>query len=689
VSGRTLGIDVGGTFTDFVVLDEDGSVSVFKRLTTPSDPAEGVLSGTAELAAAHDLALGDVERILHGTTLVSNSLIERRGARTALVSTRGFRDVLEIGNEARYDLYDLSLVRPEPLVERPLRFEVGGRILADGSVHEELDPSEVGGVAGELLELGVESVAVSLLNSYVNPAHEVAVREAIAAAAPELDISLSAEVAPEWREFERSSTVAANAFVRPLVRSYLSRLERGFTALGLTAPLYVVLSQGGVTSVDVAVRLAVQLVESGPAGGVIAASFFAARLGLEDVVSFDMGGTTAKVSLVQGGEPLKVPSFEVARVARFKRGSGLPLQVPTIELVEIGAGGGSIGRYDQLGLLQVGPESSSADPGPACYGRGGTAATVTDADLHLGFLDPEYFVGGEMQLYQGLAEEALARLGEDGGLDADACARGIFEVVNDQMALAVRTHIVERGQDPRRLTIVAFGGAGPVHAYEVARLLGTPRLIYPPAAGVASALGFLAAPFSVDLAATDPGRLGELDWAAAEARLAGLEGEARELLADVSGDGPLEFDRRADMRYAGQGYSVPVPLPGRPLGPADAEPLAAAFADAYGERFGATLPGAEIEALHWRLTARVPREPAVLHAPEASAEEARCGSRPAYFPELGERVEAAVWRRAALAPGDEVAGPALVEERETTIVIGPSGHGTCDELGNLVVELSP
>lgn len=686
MNGRALGIDVGGTFTDFVALEGDGTLTIHKRLTTPSDPSDGVLAGARDLADARG-GIADVERILHGTTLVSNSLIERRGARTALVATRGFRDVLEIGREARYDLYDLALERPLPLIPRSLRLEIGGRLRADGRELEPLDPAELEALAARLAELEVESVAVALLHAYANPAHERAVAAALGASAPALDVTLSSDVAPEWREYERSSTAAASAFVRPLVRRYLARLEAGLAALDAPERLYVVLSQGGVTSVESATELAVQLVESGPAGGVLAAAFFGRRARLADVVSFDMGGTTTKVSLVRGGEPLKVPDFEVARVARFKRGSGLPLQVPTIELVEIGAGGGSIGRLDARGLLAVGPQSASADPGPACYGRGGEEATVTDADLLLGFLDPDYFVGGEMALYRERAEQALARLGARAGLDADGCARGVFEVVNNQMALAVRTHIVERGQDPRRFSMVAFGGAGPVHAYEVARLLGAPQVIYPPAAGVASALGFLAAPFAIDLVRTGPGRLGALDWAAVAERYDELEREARRLLGADGAGGELVLERRVDMRYAGQGYAVQVELPAGRLGPEHVGGLRAAFDAAYEDRYGACLPEADVEALHWRLTASVAREPVRLGVAEPAAGDPIKGAREAYFPECGERLLATVWSRPRLETGQLIAGPALVEERETTIVIGPAGRARVDDLGNVVVAL--
>jgi N-methylhydantoinase A len=674
---RSIGIDVGGTFTDFVAVDERGRVAVLKHLTTPADPSVAVLDGSRRLGGEAANAPGDADRIVHGTTLVANSLIERRGARTALVTTAGFRDTLEIGRESRYDLYDLDLERPEPLVPRPLRLEVRERIRADGSVLEPLEAAEAERLAGELRELGVESVAISLINAYANPAHEHLIADAILRDAKEIEVTLSSDVAPEWREYERTSTAAANAFVKPLVRRYLARLEQGFEDLGAGGRLYVVLSHGGMTSAGVAAELAVQLVESGPAGGVMAASFFGRRVGLADLISFDMGGTTTKVSLIRGGVPLQVPELEVARVARFKRGSGLPLKIPAIELVEIGAGGGSLGRIDTLGLLKVGPQSAGADPGPACYARGGTEPTVTDADLALGLLDPGYFLGGAMELERERADEALERLGAAIGLDAEACARGIFDIVNGQ-----------RGEDPRRFTLVAFGGAGPVHAYEVARRLGLSRIVCPPAAGVASALGFLVSPFAVDLVRTYPGRLGAMDWEGVVGRYREMESQARELLARAGASlEELASARSVDMRYAGQGYTVPVPLPDGPLAEGLETPLRKAFDLAYERRFGLHLETAPAEALHWRLSAHVPLASPSLAFVQTSDGDPVKGEREAYFPELGGFTTCSVYDRYRFAAGLRVAGPALIEERESTIVIGPSAEVEADELGNLLITL--
>jgi len=681
-----LGIDVGGTFTDFVAVDDTRRVSVFKSLTTPADPSVGVIDGAVLFAARRGASLADATRIIHGTTLVANSLIERRGARTALTTTVGFGDVLEIGREARYDLYDLNLERPAPLVARPLRFEIPERILADGTIAMPLREADARALAWRLREAGVESVAVCLLHAYANPVHEQRLAEVIRREAPAIDVTLSSEVAPEWREYERGSTAAANAYVRPLVRRYLRHLEAAFAERGASGRLYVVLSHGGLTSADVAAEMPVQMVESGPAGGVVAAAYFSRRRGLADLISFDMGGTTAKVSLVLGGEPLRASECEVARVARFKRGSGLPLKVPSIELIEIGTGGGSIAHADPLGLLKVGPESAGADPGPACYGRGGDRPTVTDADLCLGLLDPAYFLGGAMPLYRDRAEAALAGLGRWLGIGADRCARGVFEIVNRQMALAMRTHVVERGRDPRRFTLVAFGGAGPVHAYEVARHLGISRILYPPAAGVASALGFLVSPFVVDAVRTYPGRLGRLDWDAVAARFADMDAQVMALLRRADADvDRITMERRVDMRYAGQGYEVAVDLPPGQLGREMEVPLRRAFDAAYTRRYGTHLSTVDAEAVHWRLAARVLSEDIDIQFAVPADGDAAKPSRRAFFPELGDYARAAVVDRYRLAPGAMVQGPALVEEGESTIVVGPSAAAEVDGVGNLLV----
>jgi N-methylhydantoinase A/oxoprolinase/acetone carboxylase beta subunit len=683
-----LGIDVGGTFTDFVGIDASGRISVHKQLTTPADPSESVLSGAAEITRSADLPLDRVERIVHGTTLVANSLIERRGARTALLSTVGFADTIQLGREVRYDLYDLGIVLPEPLVPRTLRLEVHERVRADGSVLQPLTLEEMQRVAVSVRDADVDSVAIALLNSYINPVHERMLGEVLARELPELDITLSSTVAPEWREYERSNTAAANAFVRPLVRRYLARLQSEFRGRTMRERLNVVLSHGGMASAGVAAEMAIQLVESGPAGGAMAAAYFGRRLGIDDLVSFDMGGTTTKACLIRNGRPSLAAELEVARVARFKRGSGLPLRIPALELVEVGAGGGSIGHIDSVGLLRVGPQSAGADPGPACYGRDGEEPTVTDADLVLGLLDPGYFLGGEMALDVARAEAALSRVGSRLELDAHATAMGMFEIVNNHMALALQTHVVEQSEDPRSFAMVAFGGAGPVHAYDVARRLGIATVICPPGAGVASALGFLVAPFATDLVRTYPARLDALDWDGVSERYAEMTAEAEDLLARSGVDANVDVTRRVDMRYAGQGYTVSVELPAGELDAGLADRLRAEFVETYERRFGSRLEHGEPEALHWRLTASVPTDvgdPAFERGPGGSS---LVGEREAYFPEARAVVPCAVYDRYALSAGETIPGPALVQERESTVVVGPGGTATCDELGNLLVTVT-
>jgi N-methylhydantoinase A len=478
----------------------------------------------------------------------------------------------------------------------------------------------------------------------------------------------------------------ANAFVRPLLRRYLTKLERGFTAMGAPERLFVMMSQGGLASAAVAADSAVRLVESGPVGGVLAAGFFGRRAGLSDMIAFDMGGTTSKISVIESGAPLKVTELEVARASRFKRGSGLPLKVPSVELIEIGAGGGSIGRRDGMGLMKVGPQSAGADPGPACYGRGGTEPTVTDADLQLGFIDPGYFLGGKMVLRPDLAEAALAGLGKEFGFDATRCAAGLLEIVNRQMALAMRTHVVERGHDPRRFTLIATGGAGPVHAYEVARHLGIGHILFPPAAGVASSLGFLVAPISVDLVRTFRSVLGSVQWEAVLNRYQEMEQEAREWLRRVGAEPhAARFIRRVDMRYAGQGYEVPVDLPDGALDEGIEPALRESFDAAYRRRFGTSLTSAPAEALHWRLEVSIeaPEIELAFNAPGHGG--SLKGTRLTWFAEFGEFRTCPVHDRYRLGHGSEISGPALIEERESTIVIGPSANATVDPTGNVVL----
>jgi N-methylhydantoinase A len=687
-----VGIDIGGTFTDLIAFDErTGALSIGKVLTTPSAPARGVETGLAETLANASEEPGAVGGIVHGTTLVTNALIERKGATTALVTTEGFRDAIEIRREGRYDLYDLSLEMPPPLAPRRRRLEVTERILADGTVLTPLDLAQVPELVVRLRAVGAEAVAIALLHAYRNPAHERALGEALAVAAPDLVLSLSSEVVAEMGEYERASTTLANVYVRPIVERYLGELEERLRASGMGAvPLLIMLSSGGTATVETARRFPIRLIESGPAAGALAAAHYGALIGRHNLLSFDMGGTTAKACLIDGGEPSVAADFEVARVYRFKRGSGLPVRVPVIEMIEIGAGGGSIARVDSLGLLKVGPDSAGAEPGPACYGRGGTLPTVTDADLLLGYLDPRFFLGGRMALDRAAAEAAVAPLAAQLGLDPLAAAWGIHQVVNENMAGAARIHAVERGVDPRGRAVFAFGGAGPVHAYRVAEILRAPELIVPLGAGVTSALGFLVAPLAFDYVRSYPAPLDQLDWEHANALLAEMtdEGCATLTAAGVPASA-LTIRRSAELRYRGQGHEVPVPLPDGLLTVDSLPILEASFAEVYRRLYGRIADGVPLEAVSWRVVVSGPRPTLDLRAPAGGVTDARQaikGERPIYLPERGEHTPVPIYDRYALAPGATFEGPAIVEERESTAIIG-GGTIRIDDYRNLIVAL--
>jgi 5-oxoprolinase (ATP-hydrolysing) len=686
-----IGLDIGGTFTDLVLLDDaTGAIRLHKVLTTPEDPAEAALSGLRDLCRAASIGLEAVHLLVHGTTLVTNAIIERTGARTALLVTRGFRDILEMGKEQRYDIYDLFLRFPEPLVPRRWRLEVDERVDRDGRILAPLDPAQVRAAARVLSAQGVQSVAVSFLHAYANPAHEQAVRALLREEFPHLGVSLSSEVDPEIREYERTCTTVCNAYVQPLVDRYLSRMEAALADRGFRGRFYLMQSSGGTIAPETARRLPVRLLESGPAGGALVTAFFGEHLGRRDLVAFDMGGTTAKMCLIRDGRPEVAPAIEAARVHRFKRGSGLPVTVPVIDMMEIGAGGGSIARADSLGLLRVGPQSAGAAPGPACYGRGGRDATVTDACLVLGYFDPGSFLGGAMPLDRGAALAALERLGAQVGLDPVAAAWGVHQIVSENMAAAARVYLIERGQDPRRFAMVAFGGAGPAHASRVARTLGLREVIVPPASGVASALGLLVAPTSFDLVHSLPGLLDDLDWAAVDALYAGMEARGRAMLAE-SGVPPEQVTclRRAEMRLVGQFHDIEVGVPGGRLAAEAAPRLALAFEAEYRRRYGAFLAGRQIQVLNWRVLVCGPA-PAVHLAhepadPRADASRALRGRRQAYFPEAEGFVEVPVYDRSLLRPGAAVAGPAIVEEREATTVAGPGDTLRVDTFHNLLL----
>ncbi len=683
--GLRIGVDVGGTFTDFVLVDEArGRVLTGKRLTTPDDPGRAILDGIARLLEEAGEALGGVRQVVHGTTLVTNTVIERKGARIGLITTRGFRDNLEMGREMRYDLYDLALEKPEPLVPRPRRHVVTERLDAAGQVRLPLDEAEARAAARALKAQGVEAVAVCLLHAYLDATHERLVGAILAEELPGVPVTLSSEVAPEIREYERANTACVNAYVLPLMRRYLGALERDLAARGMEGRLHLMLSAGGLCTVRHAMANPVQLIESGPAAGATAAMHVGRGAGLAEMISFDMGGTTAKMCLIEGGEAEHATGFEAARVRRFRKGSGLPLKVPVIDLIEIGAGGGSIAAVNAMGLLTVGPRSAGSVPGPVCYGRGGTEPTVTDADLLLGYLSPEYFLGGEMGLDRASVERAMEeRLAKPLGMSVLDVAAGIHAVVNENMAAATRMYIAEKGRDPRRYTLLAFGGAGPVHAYGLARLLKLPRILVPAGAGVASALGFLVAAPAIDLVRGGVRRLSAVEFAEVAGQFAAMEAEARALLEETgAAPGDVAFRRSADMRFVGQGFDIPVPLPA----PLDAARVEAAFLDAYERLFGRRIEGLPCEVLAWRLhaTASRPEVPGTLGA--SLDGEALKGLREVWFAQTG-RAPCKVYDRYRLRPGVALRGPAVVEERESTTVVGPDATFTLDAQGNIVIEL--
>jgi N-methylhydantoinase A len=695
VSRYSLGIDIGGTFTDIVIYDHETGRQVNRKiLTTHDDPARAVATGVAALLGEGRVEPRHVTRVVHATTLFSNALIERKGAATGLITTAGFADTLEIGRERKFELYDLDIEKPEPLVPRNRRLEVAERIRADGSVKQPLDAGEVAARAGELVAAGVTSIAVVFLHAYANPHHEAMAARIITERHPDIAVTASHAVASEIREYERASTAVANAYIKPLARRYLELMEQRVALLGVPAPLLLMLSSGGLTHVAEAERAPVGMLESGPAAGAIAAAFFGREDGGGNLLAFDMGGTTAKLSLVEGGEPLTAYRFEAARQKRFIEGSGLPIRISTIELIEIGAGGGSIAQVDEIGLLKVGPRSAGSLPGPASYGLGGTEATVTDADFLLGYLNPDYFAGGEVKVDLEAARVALARLGEQVGLSLTEIAWGIHDIVNESMAGAARVHIAERGRDPRDYALLCTGGAGPVHACSVARKLGLSRVICPPSAGVASALGLLVAPARVDRVATVGIRLDRDSVAELETAFRRLEQDALAVLADTGI--PLDtaaIRRLADGRFLGQGFDLVVPLPDGPYVDGDAAPrrLESAFETAYREKFALTPPEVPVEFINIRVAVRAPVAGSDVaaggHAREATGGAVK-GVRPAWFPEFGGFVDTTVYDRYRLAVGDEVTGPAVVEEEGSTLVVGAGGTARVAPSGNIVMTLA-
>ena len=689
-----VGVDIGGTFTDLILVETaTGAITVGKALTTPVDPSEAVETVLRDALERAGVTPSQLENVIHGTTLVTNSLIERKGSKTALLTTKGFRDAVEIAREHRYDLYDIFLEMPKPLVPRYLRLEVDERVLATGEVIKAPDLEDLKPLVREMRDKGIEAVAVCFLHSYANPTHERQVAELIANVAPELRVSISSDVVPEIREYERTSTTCANVYVQARVERYLNELDKRLRALGFGGQLFVMLSSGGIGTIETATRFPIRMLESGPAAGALATAHYGEQIGARDLMSFDMGGTTAKLCVIEDGAPLTANDFEVDRIYRFKKGSGLPVKIPVIEMIEIGAGGGSIARIDAMGLLKVGPDSAGSEPGPVCYGRGGTEPTVTDADLILGFLDPAFFLGGRMQLDLPATERAIKeKIADPLGISVPEAAWGIHQVVNESMANAARVHAIERGKDPRSFPLFAFGGAGPVHAFRVAEVLHAPSMISPFAAGVTSTVGFLTAPLAFDFVRTSYGRLAELDWLGVNGIFEEMEASGRDiLLASGVAHGDITYARSADVRYVGQGYEVRVPLPNAALDEGSRDGLVTAFEDVYKQLYGRVGPAVGLEVMSWRLVVSGPRPTLRVRAegPETgTAQHAIKGERLVYHPEYREHRPTPVYDRYKLAPGVTFDGPAIVEERESTVVIGPTGRAAIDEFRNLRVDLS-
>ncbi len=681
-----LATDIGGTFTD-IVLEMGDRRFTTKLLTTPQAPEEAVVEGTRLVLKDAGIGFSDLDVFVHGTTLATNAVIERKGARTALIATDGFRDVIEIADESRYDQYDVFIDKPRQLVPRQLRFTVPERIDVTGKVWVDLDEAAVRKVAKALKAEKVEAVAVAFIHSYANSVHEERVREIFAKDAPDIAVTLSSEVCPEMREYERTSTAVANAYVQPLMAGYLGRLKARFAAEGYNRPIHLMTSGGSLATLETAARFPIRLVESGPAGGAILAAYIAAERGEDKVLSFDMGGTTAKICLIHDATPYKARTFEVDRQSRFMKGSGLPVRIPVIEMVEIGAGGGSIARVDALKRITVGPDSAGSVPGPACYGRGGELPTVTDADVALGKIEPARFAGGAIKLFPEKADAALdAIVGKPLSLTTSMSAHGVAEIVDENMANAARVHSVERGVVVSDHTMVAFGGAAPLHAARLAEKLGISRVVVPADAGVGSAVGFLRAPAAYELVHSKFMRLDKFDLKEANRLLSSMSSEASVLARAAAGNRKLTETRTAFMRYAGQGHEIAVALPVRALVEKDVARMRETFETGYRQLFSRHIPGAAIEILSWAIlvttdTAR----PALLAKPKAKAGPKPIGTRPVFDAKSGKMAKVPMYDRLAMAPGARIEGPAIIVEAGTSTFVTAAFDASIDSGLGLVL----
>jgi len=689
-SSYRLGCDIGGTFTDFVLLnDQTGEMVVHKCLTTPKDPSDAVELGIRELEKKVPGFTERLEELIHGTTLVINAIIERKGAKTGLITTKGFKDVLELRREIRYAPYDIFAQFPKPLVPRSLRLEVDERIRSDGKILKPLKEEEAIGVIKKLLGMGVESIAVCLINSFVNPTHEFQLKELIQREAPNVAVSISFEVLPQIKEYERTSTTVTNAYVKPLTGKYLKKLRDRLQGIGVNSKIFIMLSSGGITTVETASEFPVRIIESGPTAAVISGQYFGRLFNIKDIFCFDMGGTTAKSCLIQEGVAGVVPTFEVGRVQRFMKGSGLTIQVPVVDLMEIGAGGGSIAKVSKLGTLQVGPESAGADPGPICYNLGGTEPTVTDADLLLGYLDENYFLGGEMRLNKEKARKGVEeKIANPLGVSFIQAVWGIHDLINETMAAAAKTHIAEKGGNPSLVTVVAFGGAGPVHAYGMTKKLGAKRFIVPPNAGVGSAMGFFTAPRAFDAIRTYKVTLTDADLEAMEKIFKILEVEAKKTFQGAK-ETDLLVERSVDMRFVGQGSETEVPIPERDIRGIKKETIRERFDTIYQRLYGRTYPESPLEFVNLKVRVSLPQK--LLELPKLNTTgrlgDAIKGKRMAFSGIQKDFIEYTVYNRYKLFAGAKIKGPAIIEEKESTVVVGEDGEVNVDERGFLWVEI--
>jgi len=689
-----LGCDIGGTFTDAILLNtETNTLHAGKVLTTPDDPSVGAILGIKEVLDAQgvdpDTELAD---IIHGTTLVINAIINRSGAKTALLVTEGFRDFLEVGRGGRWDNYDMYIQMPKHLVLRRYRKGIRERVNREGKVYVEFDEEQAEAVVRELMEEGIEAFAVCFLHSFRNPVHEKKMKEVIHRLDPNAQVTLSSELIPEIREYDRASTTVANAYTLPNMRRYISKFREDLEGINFGGEFFMMLSHGGITTPETASDFPIRVLESGPAAGAIYSSYLGQLKDVDRLLSFDMGGTTAKSCLIEGGKPVVTKEFEIARIARIRKGSGLPINLPVIEMVEIGAGGGSIAQVDEMGLVTVGPRSAEAKPGPACYGQGGEEPTVTDADLVLGYLNEDFFLGGKMSLDRGKAEGAIQKgVAQPTGLSLEEAAWGIHKIVNENMARTARVQAVEKGLDITDYTMVAFGGAGPVHAYGVSKILGLKQFLVPACAGVASAVGFLVAPLSFDFIRTYMMHLDKINWKALNEIYDEMEAEGREYLhrAGIT-DAEISVMRSADMRYVLQGREINVPVPSGKLSEEHFDAIQNAFNEEHSMKYGWMYPELDVMGLNWKIVVSGPDPKFQLCEVEAGSRDlakARKGERKVYFPETG-FASCDVYDRYLLPPASVMEGPLVVEEAESTTVVGPGGRCETDTYLNLIVSIA-